>query len=150
MRLLFYQGLSLPSRVIRFVTRSEYGHVAVELNNGTVVEAWRKGVTNSPNYGTFHTPGTIVDVFEVTSNYDYAKLEAYLLAQVGKKYDFMSVFRFLSKQPPKNNDILFCSEVISEGFIQAEGRLLNGCSALHSPRDLWLTPGIKQVGTWVV
>jgi len=149
MKVLAYKGISLISKAIRWQTRSEFSHIAVELNDGSVVEAWHKGgVVHSGSFRALHTPGTEVVVYEfdpgLTEEQELA-LERWLLSQVGKKYDFRSVFRFLTRRKAPADDMWFCSEYLLTGCIKIHNRLLNGNPSEQSPRDTVMSPKLKAV-----
>ena len=141
MKILAYQGESFISKAIRFQTRSKYSHIAVMLDDGSVIEAWHKGgVQKSSDFSTLHDPGTKVDVFRIDGEYDKYQVERFLRDQIGKKYDFLSVARFLSRRKTLHNDKYFCSELAEYAFAFAGLLLLNGNPSEHSPRDTVLSP----------
>ena len=147
MKILAYRGKSLISRLIRWQTRSPYSHIAVQLDDGSVVEAWHKGgVRHIGDPLDGHTPGTDIDVYGVYSMGcelpSVAKniIEQFLLAQVGKKYDFVSVARFVTRRLSPADEKWFCSELAEAAFIVGGFRLLNGPASHHSPRDTVMSP----------
>jgi uncharacterized protein YycO len=145
MKLLAYRGKGIVSRMIQLQTRSPYSHIALQLDDESVIEAWHVGgVRHNADWTTIHGKGTAVDVFrfneEALCNFDEKKMLYWLQKQLGKKYDFLSVFRFLSKRKALKNDRWFCSELIEEAIIMGGGRLLRGIPAQHSPRDTVMSP----------
>lgn len=141
MRILAYKGRSLTSKAIRFLTRSEYSHIAVELDNGMTIEAWTTaGVIERINYQEGHTPGTVVDVFAIEGPLNSARAEAFLRDKIGAGYDWWNVFRFVYHKPSTENRRWFCSELaeyaLAEGFVT----LLRGNKSTHSPRDTVMSP----------
>lgn len=141
MKILAYRGKSLISKAIRFQTRSPYSHIGVQLSDGSVVEAWHKGgVQHVESPSTLHTKGTKVDVYRIDRVFDAATAERFLLEQVGKKYDFSAVARFLSRRNSSANDKYFCSELAEYACLFAGVRLLNGKPSKHSPRDTVMSP----------
>lgn len=141
MKILAYRGKSLISKAIRFQTRSKYSHIAVMLDDGSVIEAWHKGgVRKSPSFSTLHSPGTKVDVFRIDADFDEATTNRFLHEQVGKKYDFKSVARFLSRRKTRHNNKYFCSELAEFALAFGGLLLLNGNPSEHSPRDTVLSP----------
>lgn len=145
MKLLAYHGKGIVSRMIQLQTRSPYSHIALQLDDGTVIEAWHVGgVRHNADWTTIHGKGTSVDVFrfneESLCQFDEGKVLAWLQKQLGKKYDFLSVFRFLSKRKALKNDRWFCSELVEQAIIEGGGQLLNGEPAHHSPRDTVMSP----------
>lgn len=141
MKILAYRGKSLVSKAIRFQTRSPYSHIAVELDDGSVIEAWHKGgVVHRKHYREGHTPGTPVDFYEISGDFDIEEAERFLKMQVGLKYDFVSVFRFVSRRKSPSNKKYFCSELAEYAFMFAGLPLLNGNPSEHSPRDTVMSP----------
>ena len=141
MRILAYKGIGPISKAIRWQTRSPFSHVAMELNDGTVVEAWHKGgVVHASDFRAMHTPGTQVVAYKILGGFDEVATEEFLLEQVGKKYDFQSVFRFVSRRKAPANDKWFCSELVEVGLLEGGLRLLNGPPSEHSPRDTVMSP----------
>ena len=143
MKILAFKGKSWVSRAIRWQTRSIYSHIAVQLGDGTVIEAWSKGgVVHRESFRDGHTPGTKVDVFTINpiSNFDEQAAKDYLLAQIGKKYDFGSVLRFLSRRKSKANNKFFCSELAESALLAGGCRLLNGNPSEHAPAHTAMSP----------
>lgn len=138
MKVLAYQGKSWLSWAIRFQTRSKYSHIAIELNDGTVIEAWASaGVIHRKNgFREGHTSGTKVDVYAIKGAVDVARVERFLFDQVGKKYDWWSVIRFMSHTPASENDRWFCSELVLTAIAYGFVALLHGNFSEMSPRDV--------------
>ena len=150
MRILQYRGHSLVSKAIRFQTRSIYSHSAIQFSDRKVIEAWHTGgkrpwhgsvrMLESPFDG--HSSGTLIDVFSVDNrcNYNEAMIRKTAEQQIGKRYSFVDVFRFLSRTRTSENDKWFCSELVS--YLCAHGTLylLHGTHANFSPRDIGMSP----------
>lgn len=138
-----YQGKSLISKLIRGQTRSLWSHTAAVLSDGSVIEAWHKGgVSHVKNLSVNHTPGTAVDLFRIKCTPEQAAgFEDHLLQIVGKKYDFRSVFRFLTKVPAIINDQWFCTEAVVDALncnnLYPQCRI---CPAEMSPQLLGIAP----------
>lgn len=153
MKILAYRGISIISILIKFQTRSIYSHIAVETDRGMVYEAWhRGGVQSNSSFKRLHTQGTKVDIFELVhpENFDVGKAKVFLKDQIGKKYDFWSVGRFLTRRKAQANNKWFCSELAEEAFKHGGVHLLNGNPSEHSPRDIVLSPYLRLVETRVV
>lgn len=148
MKILLYQGVSAVSRLIRLQTRSIYSHAAVELDSGMVIEAWHNGVDLATHYCENHTQGTLVDVFNVAATAKQIEQAAcFFFQQLGKKYDFRGVARFLSRRDEPADDRWFCSELVAAGFQQAGIDLLARIPPSHvSPRDLGISPLLALIG----
>lgn len=114
-QILLYRGLG----VIRWQTRGDYGHAALRLRSGEVIEAqFRAGVVVrefDENDGA--------QAFDVPDlNDEQADLvEKFARDQVGKPYDWLGVLRFISRRPERRwQDSWFCSELVFACF-QAGG-----------------------------
>lgn len=150
MKILAYQGKSIISKLIRWQTRSIYSHIAVELDDGSIIEAWlTDGVIHRDSFNEGHTDGTPVDFFQVKGLVDSSKAEEFLWKQVGKKYDWISVFRFLWHTPAEKNNRWFCSELAEKALETVSSKLLHGNCSEHSPRDTAMSPLLEYEATQV-
>lgn len=141
MKILAYRGKSVISRLIQLQTRSVYSHIAIELDNGSVIEAWAKGgVTISDSYSTQHTPGTVVDVFKINTTYAPDNVHDFLMDQIGKEYDFISIMRFLFRRKAPINGKWFCSELCAAAFRAGSLVLQDLPESYLSPRDIAMSP----------
>jgi len=148
MKVLLYRGRSIISRGIQLQTRSKYSHAAVMLDDRTVIEAWHKGGVrrlDSPFDG--HSEKTLIDVYKVDDTYYPEIVEDFLKQQIGKKYDFRSVLRFMTRIKAKDNDKWFCSELVVEAFRRGGIDLLKGPAGMLSPRDLGISPHLTKLDT---
>jgi len=128
MKIALYKGKSWMSSLIKWQTRGVYSHAAVLFNDGTVVEAWQlggQGVRLIKDLGDKHEKGTPVDIYEVqVSKPQYDAIKEFLLNQVGKKYDWTAIIRFLTKAKGDNPDKWICSELVFAAFAHAGIALL--------------------------
>jgi len=112
-----YMGVSFISRVIEARTWSKYSHVSIILSPAETiifcefmrkthpnypdydeeseVESWQDGgVVHNKHWGSRHTPGTKVDLFEYKiklTEHEICKGIVFLSKQIGKKYDYAGV-----------------------------------------------------------
>jgi uncharacterized protein YycO len=122
-----YRGVSPFSRAVQFFTRSPYSHASWVKSDGSVLEAWRAGVTHEPSFNNGHTAGTLIEFFDFRhplSADETQAIEGWLMAQVGRRYDWWSVLGFLTRRPRVNNVDWFCSELIFAACRQAGRELL--------------------------
>lgn len=142
MKILLFKGKSFISRAIRFQTRSIYSHVAVELDDSSIIEAWHVGGVVHRKFGEGHSKGTEVDVFKIKlpDSYPSTLIENFLIKQVGKKYDFKSVARFVSRRSVEADDKWFCSELVLAAFNNVHSPLLHINPSTASPRDVAMSP----------
>jgi len=148
-KILGYRGKSITSRLIQLQTRSPYSHIAVMLGDGgATIEAWQgTGVRQIPDPLYGHSKGTEIDVFRITEIIDTVAAVYFLRSKIGKKYDYQSVFRFMSRRKANNNNKLFCSELAEQALIDGGLQLLNGNPSEHSPRDTLLSPYLEYERT---
>ena len=148
MKVLLYRGTGPTSRLIRFQTRSPYSHAAMMMDDGTVIEArMRGGVKHVATPWTRHRKNTPVEVYAIKGDFDEEKVESFLLSQLGKKYDWLSVLRFVSRRKAPADDRWFCSELILAALLDGGKRLLNGLSSVLSPRDMQLSTELEYEKT---
>lgn len=144
MKVLLFRGRGLISSLIRWQTRSQYSHAAFLLADGeTIVEAWqgdgvrKKKVTDWSNIDVFHVLGATEAQMNYAANF--------ALAQVGKKYDYRQVFRFLTRIGGKNNGKWFCSELVFAALQHAGINLLERIEPWAvSPGLLALSPDLVK------
>ncbi len=141
MKILAYKGTGLISKAIRWRTRSPWSHVAVLLPDQRVVEAWhRGGVVLASSLSENHAPGTEVSVFAIDYEFDRDAVTQSLLAEVGKKYDLLSVLKFVTLRQATADDRWFCSELVLAKLPFLLGQVWPSHT---SPRDIVLSPYLR-------
>lgn len=120
-----YKGISLKSRLIRFLNWSDYSHVSWVSAHGWEIEAWSSGVRKLAVAHSDHTPGTEVDLFAADLNpAEEVLLENWLHRQIGKRYDWLGVLRFLTRRDVPNPLTWFCSRLLFAAFLAIRRPLL--------------------------
>jgi uncharacterized protein YycO len=145
-KLAFYKGTSWVSLAIRWQTRGRYSHVGVVTPDGKIIESWhRGGVLKNASLGMRHDPQTEVDIYSVTglNRMQNASVLEFMENQLGKKYDFLSVARFISRREVDDQEKWFCSELVMAAFHHAASPLLNVASHKVSPEVLSWSPRLK-------
>jgi len=149
-----YQGISWQSKVIRWYTRSVYSHVAWVDTNGETYEAWEGRVRLAASLFELHTPGTVVDLFEVNGIFAdrLRTVRAFHAAQVGKKYDWLGILRMVSRRPFSTDDQAkwFCSELVHAAHAAAGLCLQVMPPWKVTPDILCASPLLDRVGQVVV
>lgn len=104
MKLLFCTSYKPGALLIRVATMSRFSHVAIEVNNKLYETRLSTGV---------HRPTSIDNVTEVIEldNLDDEAIEAFLEAQVGKKYDSKAICSFIFNRTWEDLNKWFCSEL---------------------------------------
>ena len=100
------------SAAIRWQTRSQYSHAAIQLEDGSIIESWQgDGVRRK-----YLSDWEGVDVFDIAGAPDLneEEIKEFLLDQLGKGYDYRSVLRFLTKKKGDASKSWFCSELVFE------------------------------------
>ena len=120
-----YKGTSMISTLIKWRTWSEYSHVSWINEDGSVIEAWTDGVCQRKSIHEAHRPGTQIDIFDVKMSLEQkARIKLFLKGEIGKKYDYRGVMKFISRRSGDNQDRWFCSELIAAAFNFADVPLL--------------------------
>ena len=133
MSIAAYKGISLwPSRCIEFFNDGPYSHVAwVDDEIGDVYEAWTDGVRKIQSVHHSHTPGTVVNIFEVADESRCGGNKAireFMISQLGKPYDWPGVLRFVTRGKETDSDNpphWFCSRLVACAYRKANLPLLN-------------------------
>jgi hypothetical protein len=144
-----YKGTSLISKLIRWRTWSAYSHAAWICDNGEVIEAWTDGVRKRPSIHVGHTPGTEIDLFKMTLTLTQKiLLENFLQKQIGKKYDWRGIGKFISRRDGDNQDRWFCSELIAAACASVGEPLLLRIPVYKiDPGMLSYSPLLQHTGT---
>ena len=147
-RIALFRGTGVVSWLIKTQTRSEYSHAALVLPNTLdhVIES-REFAGVQVRKLTEHELRS-VDFYAVPdmSDEQYDKVMEAARAELGAKYDYWSVARFLSKKPARQNNRWFCSEFVHKLLADAGHRLLNRVPSAEVP-PAWLSysPKTKHV-----
>lgn len=146
MQLNLHRGSSLISKLILWQSRGRYSHASITLRDGRVIESREFiGVHCLPKLQA--RKGERIDSYEVATTDRQADLiEHFLVSQLGKKYDYISLIRFISREPVAhwNKRKWFCSELAFEAFRTAGIELLCNIEAWAvSPELLGISPVIK-------
>ena len=123
-----YKGKSFTSKVIKRVTKGEYSHTAIILEDGRIIEAWQgcNKVRVISDLSEGHSPGTPVDIYNVSMNSAQKKrFTEFVEAQIGKKYDYKGLVGFYFNSGVQNEDKWFCSELFAAACIYAEAYILH-------------------------
>lgn len=147
-RIALFRGTGIISALIKIQTRSEYSHAALVIPGtiNTVIEAKEFAGVQTREL-TEHDMRS-VDFYAVPEmtdqEYDLAMHAAH--AEIGKRYDYWSVVRFLTKTPASENNRWFCSEFVHKMLADAGHRLLHRIpSAEVAPSWLSYSPKTKMV-----
>ncbi len=127
-RIAQYKGVSFTSNMIKRVTRGEYSHTAIMLEDDRIVEAWqgcnKVRIINELSDG--HKPGTEVDIYLVDmGSKQEENFRAFVELQIGKKYDYMGLVGFYFNSGIHNESKWFCSELFAAACRYAGVALLN-------------------------
>jgi len=142
-RILLFHGRGLISALIRWQTRGQFSHAAILCPNGDVLESWQgTGVRE-----TRVSPGNGVTRFRVpyATAAQWAQVETFCRMEIGRKYDYLAIARFVSRRHMGENDRWFCSELVFSAFVFAGIRLLSRIDASQvSPQLLSLSPMLTE------
>lgn len=111
--LYFYKGKWLISRLIQLRTFSRFSHVAISVKWLVYEAHYDRGVilSNSP---TTYNKSEYEELTIYVKNYQEYNILEFLGRQVGKKYDFLAIISFFTRENNRNdNGRFFCSELAS-------------------------------------
>ena len=143
-----YKGTSALSRLIRWRTWSDYSHAAWVFPDHSVIEAWKGGVTHAPGILAGHAPDTEVHLvtLDLTIEQRWA-VQDFLIAQIGKPYDYAGILGFLTASKTENPDRWFCSELIFAACKAAKVDLLKRIFAWKVSPGLLAYSPVLATGT---
>jgi len=135
-RIALFRGRGLMSALIRWQTWSDYSHAALVLPDGSIIEAWQGLGAGVRRKWVNDWEG--IDVFDVDwlSKEKSTEVEAFARLQIGKRYDYLGVLRFLNRRKVVSNGRWFCSELVFEAF------MLEGIELLARTNSSRVSPGL--------
>ena len=153
-----YKGKSLfPSRLIRWFSWSDYSHVAGYLRDRKgkqIIESWPYGgVQAVDGWLTNHKAGTHIDLFTFMLQPQPDRLAAaskWMEAQLGKKYDWKGVFRFIIRAGGELDEDWFCSELWSQFAVLAGEPLSYKPAYKMMPVDVAVSARLLYLGEYRV
>jgi uncharacterized protein YycO len=120
-------------------TWSAYSHVAVEISEGEMIDAWKGGVRSIRHPFVGHDAATAIEAFSIsnlTARQEVSVAEA-LRAELGRPYDYRGVLRFISRRDPaEDNRRWFCSELAFDALDRF------GCHLLRRVPAWRVSPGM--------
>lgn len=140
-KILLFRGQGFISKLIRWQTNGVYSHAAIQLPSGRIIEAWhnpakvrlRGPLQNWRNVEAFDVEGMTAEQWQ--------DAVVWLQLQIGKKYDFGGVARFVTRWRKPKDDKWFCSELVYQAVLEAGLPLLARVSASQvSPTVLSFSP----------
>jgi len=144
-KILLFKGRGVISNLIRWQTNGQYSHAALQLPDGKIIEAWHK-----PAEVRIRPPlkdWSNVDAFDVEgmTAKQWTLAAQWTQMQVGKKYDFGGVLRFVTRWRKEQDDKWFCSELVFAALKYAGVNLLERVQASQvSPTVLSFSPLLKK------
>lgn len=142
--ILLFCGRGAVSRLIRFQTRGEYSHAAILRPDGRIIESWMgdgvrvKRPKDWDCIDAFYVPDMTPE--------EGARAISYAQEQMGSKYDWLAVIRFVSRDRlPDAPTRWFCSELAFAAFSYAGHELFSRTAAYEvSPDLLKRSPLLKR------
>ncbi len=149
MRVALYKGRGIVSKLILWQSRGHFSHAAKVLPDNSVIESREfKGVQKRPHFRPVEGQET-VRLFEVeTTPVQDLAINAFLVDQLGKGYDYLSILRFITRQNTNRytRGTWFCSELVFSAFRHAGIDLLARIDAWAvSPGQLATSPLLKEI-----
>jgi len=141
-KVLLFKGGDPISWLVMKQSRSIYSHVAL------LIPGTNECIESYPGPGVRRRKLTAkdfarIDIYDVQGMTPerWAIALAFAQYQIGKKYDWWSVLRFVSKRTALENDRWFCSELVHKSLAEAGVRLLERIpSAEVAPAHIAISP----------
>jgi len=129
-KILLWRGKGVVSALIRWQTRSPYSHAAVMVGDRVWEAREFRKVRRTSLYrvcAEADKKGEKIEGRDVFIGEEgAAEMMRWLDEQLGKKYDWSSVFRFVTRRQARRKaaEVWFCSEIVFAGFQHIEVKLL--------------------------
>lgn len=152
-----HKGSSIVSRLIKWQTRSQYSHASVwfvagdDIAGGTVIESVEgHGVRALPadRFAQDRAEGRIsVYAIPTLTTTQARAVRDYMTTEIGRKYDWRAVFKFITRRTHGSDDRWFCSELVFAAFQHAGVTLFNGTEAWAVwPGQLATSTLVRRIG----
>ena len=137
--ILLYRGTSAIDRLIQWQTRSVYSHAAIWQPNGNIIES-----ANGIGVRVRAVPKGIsaeeADIFDVpATEAQWMRAIDFCHAELGCKYDWIGIARFITRRPGGDDNRWFCSELVAAAFVAA------GLPLLERIQPWAISPGLLAV-----
>lgn len=144
-RIVFTAGMGITGAITRWYQFDDVGHVAMELPDGTILDA-------TPSLGVAHHNvlcGPVTARFFVDCPLDTEKAAtAWMLSQVGKPYDWRALAGLAFRRDWRNDAAWYCADLILRGYEVAGFPLLRMEHYNRvSPRDIRMSPCLHPAET---
>jgi len=140
--ILLYKGASIIAKAIQFVTKSEYSHCAISLNEDFhLAEALDKGIMIT-HLQDLPSGYDVYRYKETLTNEQKDKLHEFILLKVSTKYNYEEIFaellhKELGLHIPVVDGKLICSQFVYMAYLYCGIELLpNFKDCIVSPADL--------------
>ncbi len=152
MEILFFRGKGLINSLVRWQTNSPYAHVAIRISDKAdlIIESTPKHGVRYRSIQAHEWAAGGIDRFkcmvDIESTPGFTDLIRFAEAQIGKKYDFQGIFRFLTRAKGTEPERWFCSELVFASFLAAGLHLLAVDEAWRvTPGALSWSPLLKKI-----
>ena len=149
--LVFINSGSMFSKIVKWVTGFEYGHVALAIDSNRLmdIKAFKPSTIEELSDLTIKN----YTVQRCTEKFDENKMKMIAYSCVGIKYDYPSILRLLMKyrlgmktrRTSYDIKTLYCSEFVDYVYSQLGIDLLLGESSLISIEDLYYSEKMEVI-----
>jgi hypothetical protein len=137
--LRFASNDTIASSIVRYFTWSAFSHIDYIFDDGRCYSA-----LPSTGVGFNSDINDYVEHFELKVK-NKNKIEDFLLAQEGKKYDWSAIFGIPFRTKWNNDSKWFCSELITAA-VEQDIKLFNEPDKYRiTPRDLYINPLLNKI-----
>lgn len=143
MKIHFCKSNDIGGWLIRFLTFSNWNHVAIEINGLVWDSTGRKGV-KVWTVETFFKQYEKIETRSVFNKNEYAAQD-FLRQQLGKEYDWTALIAFPFREDWNNKNKWFCSELVTETLIKSGYKFDHLPTYRVTPKDLWILLGGSSV-----
>lgn len=129
MKIVLYKPYDTLDKIISFFSRGNYSHVAIMMNDGSLIDIRPfKKIRKIPYIHYGRNQNQKVEIYNVvTTTQQDEIINDFLNKQIGKGYDYFSVFGFIinkSELGRKQYGKWFCSELVYCAFKKVNINLL--------------------------
>lgn len=134
----WWNPLNLSAGLMRVVTNSKHNHVAIGIDDKIYQVIAFKGAIKTSYHREAPCDVIKINLRPTPQNINRIKeVVNYLESNLGKGYDYLSSYGFLSATRTQSKNRLFCSELVNKSLDILFGTK-TGLVTLHSPKDVYI------------
>ena len=135
MKVIYARNNTIGSWLIRLFTFSKWSHVAVLLDEFSIIDSTARYGVRVSDYSDFKR-NHIYEILNIDLPNESAALD-FLFKQVGKGYDWSAIFSIILQRNWQEDDKWFCAEIFEAAAVAGEKQRFRDEVYRITPQQSW-------------